>query len=202
MKSKETTSSRGLALNRENLFTLVALMVIFSAIIWFFTREEPSVPPVVNEEKVAQMFEEKYDAKPYTGKKVVLTNEEWRKRLTPDQYYVMREEGTEPAGSGKYDKFYEEGVYNCAACGLPLFSSKEKYDSKTGWPSFWAPIDPSHVGYKLDRSLFTTRVEVHCNRCGGHLGHVFNDGPPPTGHRYCINSVSLEFVAGEQAEGK
>jgi len=168
-----------------------------SALIWFIYRSQTAAPTLLNESEVVQLFENKYGARPYTGQKVILSNQEWQKRMKPEEYRVMREDGTEPAGSGIYDKFYEKGVYNCAACGLSLFSSETKYDSKTGWPSFWEPIDPSHVGYKLDRSLFGTNIEVHCNRCEGHLGHVFDDGPPPTGHRYCINSVALKFVSDE-----
>jgi len=122
------------------------------------------------------------------------TPEEWRKILTPAQYYVLREHGTEYAFSSPLDKFYEPGTYHCAGCDLPLFSSTTKYDSGTGWPSFWQPLENA-IGTSIDRSLFLmTRIEVHCRRCGGHLGHVFDDGPPPTGKRYCMNGVALKFV--------
>jgi peptide-methionine (R)-S-oxide reductase len=126
---------------------------------------------------------------------VVKTNEEWKKSLTPEQYHILREKGTERAFSGKYDKNHEHGVYRCAACGLDLYRSEEKYDSGTGWPSFTAPIAASNVTTRPDNSFFSQRTEVLCPRCGGHLGHVFDDGPKPTGKRYCMNSAALQFVA-------
>jgi peptide-methionine (R)-S-oxide reductase len=132
-----------------------------------------------------------------TIEKIHKTDEEWRQILTAEQYRVLRKQGTEPAFTGKYHNNHEKGVYVCAACGLPLFSSDTKFDSGTGWPSFWKPIDPTHVETETDRSLFVSRTEVHCARCGGHLGHVFPDGPPPTGLRYCMNSASLEFKKAE-----
>ena len=126
---------------------------------------------------------------------VVKTNAEWKKTLTPEQYHILREKGTERAFSGKYDKNHEHGVYRCAACGLDLYRSEEKFDSGTGWPSFTAPIAPSNVATRPDNSFFSQRTEVLCPRCGGHLGHVFDDGPKPTGKRYCMNSAALQFVA-------
>lgn len=123
---------------------------------------------------------------------VTKTEEEWRKLLTPEQYYVLRKHGTERAHTSPLDKTYTEGVYVCAGCGQELFSSQTKFNSGTGWPSFYAPVD-GKVGTSSDRSFFMVRTEVHCGRCGGHLGHVFNDGPKPTGLRYCINGVSLDF---------
>lgn len=121
------------------------------------------------------------------------TDAEWRRILTPQQYDVLRKHGTEYAGSSPLDKVYTAGIYNCAGCDLQLFSSDTKYDSTTGWPSFWAPLDNA-VGTTVDRTLWTERTEVHCRRCGGHLGHVFPDGPKPTGQRYCMNGVALKFV--------
>lgn len=126
---------------------------------------------------------------------VTKTEEEWKKELTPEQFYVLRKHGTERAGTSPLDKNYDQGTYECAGCGLPLFTSETKFNSGTGWPSFYAPIENA-VDTSVDRSLFMTRVEVHCHRCGGHLGHVFNDGPKPTGKRYCMNGVALKFVAG------
>lgn len=124
---------------------------------------------------------------------------EWREVLTPEQFQVLRKHGTERAGTSPLDKTYQPGTYACAGCGTPLFTSDTKFNSGTGWPSFYAPLDDA-VETSVDRSLFMSRVEVHCRRCGGHLGHVFNDGPAPTGQRYCMNGVSLNFVPQEASE--
>ncbi|EMR04475.1 peptide-methionine (R)-S-oxide reductase MsrB [Cesiribacter andamanensis] len=125
--------------------------------------------------------------------KVEKTDAQWRQELSPEQYKVLREKGTERAFTGKYNDHKEKGIYRCAACNNELFSSETKFDSGTGWPSFYQPIDEDALLKETDRTYGMTRTEVLCNHCGGHLGHVFPDGPKPTGLRYCINSVSLAF---------
>ena len=130
--------------------------------------------------------------------KVNKTDEEWRQTLTPEQYRVLRRKGTERPFSGEYNKAKEKGTYVCAAWGNPLFASGTKFDSGTGWPSFWEPLAGDSVSTEEDRSLWMTRTEVLCGRCAGHLGHVFPDGPKPTGLRYCMNSVALKLRPEEE----
>lgn len=127
---------------------------------------------------------------------VAHSDEEWRRILTPAQYRVLREHGTERAGSSPLDKEYGDGLYRCAGCGQPLFAGSAKFNSGTGWPSFTAPLDGA-VETETDRSFFMVRTEAHCSRCGGHLGHVFDDGPQPTGQRYCMNGQALDFRPGK-----
>jgi len=133
--------------------------------------------------------------RPPPPRRVELPEQEWRDRLTPEQFRVMRKQGTERAFTGEYWDEKRPGTYRCAGCDTPLFDAATKFESGTGWPSFWAPVDPAHVAEKEDRSFFMRRTEALCAVCDAHLGHVFPDGPDPTGLRYCLNSVSLRFDA-------
>jgi peptide-methionine (R)-S-oxide reductase len=132
---------------------------------------------------------------------VAMSDEEWKKKLTPEQFQVLRKHGTERAGASPLDHFYEPGTYYCAGCGAPLFDGDTKFNSGSGWPSFYQPMDDA-VETSTDRSFFMVRTEVHCQKCGGHLGHVFEDGPQPTGLRYCMNGCALDFKPAEKGEEK
>jgi peptide-methionine (R)-S-oxide reductase len=127
------------------------------------------------------------------AKKIIKTPEEWKKQLNPEEYDICINKGTEPPFSGKYNDIKEKGTYKCVACGESLFDSSAKFDSGSGWPSFWDPVSREKIEYISDASLGMTRTEVNCNNCGAHLGHVFDDGPKPTNLRYCINSISLSL---------
>jgi peptide-methionine (R)-S-oxide reductase len=136
------------------------------------------------------------------SEKVKKTDQEWQEQLSPEQYYVARQAGTEPAFTGKYWNSKEAGVYACVCCGEPLFKSDSKYNSGTGWPSFWEPVSPDAVVEHTDQSHGMVRTEARCARCDAHLGHVFEDGPAPTGLRYCMNSASLHLKTAESADPK
>lgn len=161
--------------------------IVFLLLLFFIMRDTDSLYSQNQKNSKPNQKETKMEDK------VVKSEEEWKKILNPDAYSVIRKKGTERAFTGKYNDNKEKGVYICAACGNELFLSDTKFDSGTGWPSFYAPISEQKVGTEVDKTFFMTRTEVHCNRCGGHLGHIFEDGPKPTGLRYCINSVSLDF---------
>ena len=134
--------------------------------------------------------------------KLVLSEEKWKERLTPGAYRILREAGTERAFTGALWNEHRTGTYSCAGCGLELFSSQSKYDSKTGWPSYWQPLDSRNVSEHEDRGLFSVRTEIRCSRCDGHLGHLFDDGPLPTGLRYCMNSAALRFEVQKDAAAR
>ncbi len=136
-------------------------------------------------------------ASPSDPSRVVKTDTEWKSELSAEQYRILRKKGTERAFTGQYLNTKSDGVYRCAGCGAPLFSSEHKYDSGSGWPSYTQPVAEASVATETDQSLLVTRTEVLCARCGGHLGHVFDDGPEPTGKRYCINSAALELVESD-----
>ncbi len=140
------------------------------------------------------------EAEPAETFEITYTEAEWRTKLTPEQFHVLRQHGTERAGTSPLNGEKRAGTFVCAGCDLPLYSSETKYESGTGWPSFWAPLDNA-IGTSVDNSWFMSRTEVHCRRCGGHLGHVFEDGPPPTGLRYCMNGVAMAFVPAAEGAG-
>lgn len=175
--------------------TIKSFFYIFSCVSWALLL---CLLPISNKIKAAELPEENSrlhkQKEANIPEKVDKTNEEWKQLLTPEQYRVMRKKGTEPPFNNEYYNFKGEGIYRCVGCGSDLFDSKAKFESGTGWPSFWDVASEQNIKTVTDKSLGMIRIEVMCNVCDAHLGHVFNDGPPSTGLRYCINSASLKFV--------
>lgn len=173
---------------------MLKLLLVFVIILLFsFLDNSHNKVEIFSNKAIKTLSDTTKNKEQNMEEKIIRTEEEWEKILSPEQYRVLREKGTERAFTGEYWNHFEEGVYKCAGCGAELFSSDTKFDSHSGWPSFFKPLAGDKVIYKEDRSYGMIRTEVLCANCGGHLGHVFEDGPDPTGLRYCINSVSLIF---------
>ncbi|MFO7524862.1 MAG: peptide-methionine (R)-S-oxide reductase MsrB [Ignavibacteriaceae bacterium] len=179
----------------KKFFSIIIIPIVLLASWSFFSKGNRIEPQKSYKYSVQDSSKNKGTS---MEEKIIKTEEEWKKELTPEQFHVLREKGTERPFTGEYDKHFEKGVYKCAACGNVLFESDTKFDSGCGWPSFFTPLAKNRVVYKEDRSYGMVRTEVMCAKCGGHLGHVFDDGPEPTGQRYCMNSVSLKFEKKEE----
>ncbi len=181
--------------------SIVPTSVLAAAVFFLACGCDIKPPPQSDQHKTPAAAKELGDSKMSDKtEKITKTDAEWQKTLTPAQYRILREKGTEPAFSGKYDEFFAKGDYLCAACGNELFTSQAKYNSGCGWPAFSAPTAKANIKYTKDTSQGMNRTEVTCSRCGGHLGHVFKDGPKPTGLRYCINSEALDFEESSQSD--
>lgn len=172
---------------------LVQLVLVLATVACAVAKEG-SVEPMTN--RTIEIFSAK-DKKMIATQTVVKADADWKKALTAEQYYILRKQGTERAFTGKYDHVFDKGLYTCAGCGNDLFASDAKYNSGCGWPAFFQPVSSNNVTFIEDRSHGMKRTEVRCTRCGGHLGHVFDDGPPPTGIRFCINSGAIELKKDE-----